>query len=80
MSRCDFTDPDSASCAHCLGHDAFPDVQNRRTLTLSGAWLTARYDGKCAGCGDWYRRGTQIRSDGDSDWIAECCAEETPHA
>lgn len=76
MSRCDFTDLDQASCAHCQGHDAFPEVQNRRRLEQSGVWVTARYDGKCAGCGDWYQAGTLIHADGDGGWLAECCAEE----
>lgn len=76
MIRCDFTDLNQASCAHCQGHDAFPEVQNRHRLAVTGAWLTARYDGKCAGCGDWYPRGTRIRSDGGAGWLAGCCTEE----
>lgn len=83
MSRCDFTDLDTASCAHCLGHHD-PDQRAaaiRAELIWQPGWLIAQYPGRCSGCGEFYQAGAAIRRNGAGGWLAggwtaECCAEE----
>jgi hypothetical protein len=41
-----------------------------------GPWFAAGYDGLCAGCGDEFPEGEQIRADGASGWLAQCCGED----
>ena len=70
MPRCDLTDLDEAFCAHCLGHKeerATPadDFSDR-------PWFTARYDGRCTGCGEPFAPGDPIRM-ASVGWIADCC-------
>jgi hypothetical protein len=64
-------------CAHCLGHKDIEQqtATDREALLVRGNWLTAKFRGRCSGCGEWYEAGTAICRDGDG-WTAECCAEE----
>lgn len=77
MSRCDFTDLDAASCAHCLGHgDTDRQMLARRAeLIWQPGWLLAQYPGLCSGCAERYQAGAAIHRAAEG-WFAECCAEE----
>jgi len=79
MSRCDLTDLPADMCAHCLGHKDTEQqaTTDREALLSRGNWLTAKFRGRCADCGEWYAAGTAIRRNDPDGWTAECCAEET---
>lgn len=70
MTRCDLTDLDVTMCAHCLGHKA------ERAAPAEGfadrPWFTARYEGRCTGCGEPFGPGDLIRM-ASVGWIADCC-------
>lgn len=77
MSRCDFTDLDTSSCAHCLGHrDDQRTLLDRDQLLAQPGWLLAQYRGLCTRCGEHYQAGVAIRRDSAGGWLAECCAED----
>jgi hypothetical protein len=40
-----------------------------------GPWITSRYAGQCAGCGERWPAGGRIRSDGSGGWLYESCGE-----
>jgi hypothetical protein len=40
---------------------------------MVGPWVTASYDGHCAGCDDEIKRGSDIRSDGEGGWLCLTC-------
>ena len=70
MTRCDLTDLDVTMCAHCLGHE-----EERATSAedfTDRPWFTARYEGRCAGCGEPFHPGDLIRM-ASVGWIADCC-------
>ena len=70
--RCDLTDLLVAQCAHCCGHTLPTD----QPADL-GPTFTARYAGICAGCGDQFDAGDQIRADGAGGYLCDDCGEES---
>jgi hypothetical protein len=65
--RCEKTDLLASQCAHC---------RPRPPLDVSafGPWITASFDGECAGdCGRPLRAGDSIRSDGEGGWLCVHC-------
>lgn len=85
MDRCELTELDKASCAHCRNLLS-PDeqaAQHRAALIAGGhGWFPAAWPGHCGHCGDWFDAGTAIRllsisGDGAEQrttYLAECCA------
>ncbi|WP_319596527.1 hypothetical protein [Streptomyces sp. ID05-04B] len=72
MSRCEFTDLDTAACAHCRP----PPAEHAPELTTAARWFHAVYPGACADCGSPFTAGTPIRMQTPAGWIADCC--DTP--
>lgn len=72
--RCELTELDKASCAHCRGLIAPEDevAALRSRLLARGGWYLAQYPGHCASCGEWFNIGAAIHA--SAGWIAECCA------
>lgn len=76
--RCEKTELLESQCAHCRGllDPEAEALQHRATLMVTGEYFPAKYAGKCARCGDWFREGAAIRgAAGEPGWLAECCAE-----
>lgn len=71
-----------AFCADCTGRDggAYAESDRRARLLNHYGWREAKYPGRCAACGGWYRPGEPIALDarpgGVDGWIASCCEEE----
>lgn len=73
-----------AQCDHLIEREACADCGARETgqrLPVPagrpdrGPWITASYDGSCAGCGDDIMPGDQIRADGNGGWLCAGCGE-----
>ncbi|MEV1063408.1 hypothetical protein [Streptomyces sp. NPDC050263] len=69
MSRCEFTDLEQSTCAHCRP-SAEPDQRP------AGRWFHAVHPGACADCRTRFTAGTPIRMQIPAGWIADCC--DTP--
>jgi hypothetical protein len=67
MERCELTDLDKASCAHCRG---IVDLPVDRSF---GPWFPARYEGRCR-CGQRWNVGDSIRVIPGGFYEGECCA------
>lgn len=66
--RCALTDLIKDQCAHCR---RIPEPTPRR-IALTPR-IIAQWAGFCAGCGEEFASGEQIRSDGAGGWLAGCC-------
>ncbi|MCM8548928.1 hypothetical protein [Streptomyces sp. STCH 565 A] len=71
MARCEFTDLDTAMCAHCR-----PPVDEPEPGP-AGRWFHAVYPGTCSSCGEPFAPGTPIRMRIPDGWIADCCDAPT---
>lgn len=56
-------------CVDCTPRPAVPSP----SPVYYGPWFIAAYDGQCAGCGDEFCEGDEIRADGSRGWLARCC-------
>jgi hypothetical protein len=82
MDRCPHDLP-LAACADCRplpreqpprgSFAAFFGQPARPADPEYGPWVTARFDGECAGCGDEVCEGDDIRADGQDGWLGRCC-------
>ncbi|WP_214103200.1 hypothetical protein [Acrocarpospora catenulata] len=64
--RCELTELIREQCAHCR---PAPPPEPR----LYGRWFAAQFPGDCAGCGERFEEGDEIRWDGEGGYLAECC-------
>ena len=71
MSRCDFTDLEAATCAHCRPAPA----ASSPTPTMIRPWFTAPRPGTCAACRRPYPAGSQICLETPAGWRASCCSD-----
>lgn len=67
--RCGVTELLVEQCAHCR---KVPDPAVEGAAGL-GPWISARYRGKCSGCGLPFDVFDDIRGDGAGGWLARCC-------
>jgi hypothetical protein len=85
VARCELTELEAASCAHCRNLLS-PQEQvraHRAALLAAGhGWFASAYPGVCGHCGEPFDAGTAIRllnisGDGAAQratYLAECCA------
>jgi hypothetical protein len=70
--RCDVTELLISACSHCR-----PPVELPRAPAASwGAWIAARYPGRCSQCDGRIREDDQIRADGENGWLCETCGAQ----
>lgn len=67
-----------AHCPHLIEQRDCTDCRPRPAVSspvpaFYGPWFIAAYDGDCAGCGDEFCEGDEIRADGEGGWLARCC-------
>lgn len=75
--RCEMTELPTDMCAHCLGHREEPTAPARTALAVADRpWFTALYPGRCAGCGEPFQPGAQIRMAAPTGWLAVCCEDD----
>jgi hypothetical protein len=76
ITRCDFTDLPTDTCAHCLGHvDPEAEARKARAQLFATGWYPALYPGTCEHCGERFTPGMAIRMEIPAGWRAECCAQ-----
>jgi hypothetical protein len=73
VTRCERTDLLASDCAHCKGLDEQKPTRRKPEM---GSWFPARYDGHCSDCKTEFVAGEQIRSDGETGYVGECCGED----
>jgi hypothetical protein len=78
-ARCDLTDLPTDGCAHCKGLNPTPAAPRGHQSGDLGPWISARYEGRCAGCGDDINPGDTIRADGQGGWLCHDCGTEAEH-
>jgi len=79
-NRCAVTDLLIEQCAHCrpstrnasIPPDPFDEPFDGPDEKI-GPWFSARWPGECSECGEWFPVGEQIRADGESGYLAQCC-------
>lgn len=60
-----------SSCSVCSPRQA--TLASATRSPAFGPWITASYDGCCAGCDGLICRGEQIRADGAGSWLCASC-------
>lgn len=73
IQRCELTEIEVLSCAHCKGLGHEPIIPGR---TL-GPPFTAAYAGRCSECDERFAVGDRIRADGEGGYVGPCCGEGT---
>jgi hypothetical protein len=74
-----------AFCSHCRGLDPTPNRARQMATRHDGGieaalihdterWFYAKYNGKCAGCGERFKQGTPVQW-GDAPGELLCCDE-----
>lgn len=51
-------------------------MSDNLSISSLGPWFEARYDGECAGCGDEFEAGEEIRADGEGGYLCGNCGED----
>ncbi len=78
MARCEVTDLEEQSCAHCLKQPD-PEREERRELAAllqRPGWRAAQYRNQCSVCQEWHSPGYPIHIDRDERrWIGGCCRD-----
>lgn len=65
--------PSPASCVDCMMDGPVGPLVEEHVREQTSVWTTAKYDGRCAGCGQPVDAGDRIGML-DVGWVGTCCA------